>query len=127
MHSTPVYISNKHKVFDVKGFVPKEAIIDTGASKAMCSLRFAAAIGIDIPSVQRGTEYITASGNVKRPLGVTRQKLKFTLGRGSTNSCTIELHVTVVDTTAYDMLLGIEFMRAFNGVYDSYTELFSYR
>ena len=33
----------------------------------------------------------------------------------------------MVDTTAYDMLLGMEFMRAFNGVYDSYTELFSYR
>ena len=23
VHSTPVYISNKHKVFDVEGFVPK--------------------------------------------------------------------------------------------------------
>ena len=93
----------------------------------MCSKRFAAAIGIDMPSLHRGQEYITANGNVESPLGVTQQKLKFTLGRGSTNSCTVELHVTVVDTTAYDMLLGMEFVRAFNGAYDSYTELFSYR
>ena len=127
VHSTLVYISKKHKVFDVEGFVPKESIIDTGASKAMCSKRFAAAIGIEMPSLQPGTEYITAGGNVERPLGVTRQKLKFTLGRGSTKSCTLELHVTIVDTTAYDMLLGMEFVRAFNGVYDAYTELFSYR
>ena len=64
------------------------------------SKRFAAAIGIEVPSLQPGTEYIAASGNVERSLGVTRLKLKFTLGRGTTNSCEVELQVTIVDTTA---------------------------
>ena len=51
VHSTPVYLTNTSKVFDVEGFVPKESIIDTGASKPMCSLRFATAIGIEVPSL----------------------------------------------------------------------------
>ena len=127
VHSTPVYLTNTSKVFDVEGFVPKESIIDTGASKPMCSLRFATAIGIEVPSLQQGDKYVTASGNVEKPLGVTRQKLKFTLGRGTTNMVIVELHVTIVDTTAYDMLLGMDFMRAFNEFYDSYTEPFTYR
>ena len=46
VHSTPVYLTNSERVFDVEGFVPKECVIDTGASKAMCSKRFAAAMGI---------------------------------------------------------------------------------
>ena len=35
--------------------------------------------------------------------------------------------VTVVDTTAYDVLLGTEFIRAVKGSYCSYTEKFTYR
>ena len=127
VHSTPVYLTNTSKVFDVEGFVPKESIIDTGASKAMCSLRFATTIGIEMPSLQQGDKYITANGNVEKPLGVTHQKLKFTQGRGTANSASVELQVTVVDTTAYDMLLGMDFVREFNGVYESYTEKFSYK
>ena len=34
---------------------------------------------------------------------------------------------TVVDTTAYDVLLGMEFMKVVKGVYDFYTEKFIYR
>ena len=114
VHSTPVYLTNTSKVFDVEGFVPKESIIDTRASKAMCSLHFATAIGIEVPSLQEGDKYITASGNVEKPLGVTHRKLKFTLGRDTTNTASVELQVIVVDTTAYDMILGMDFIRAFN-------------
>ena len=39
----------------------------------------------------------------------------------------VHLHVTVVDTTAYDVLLGTEFMAAVRGAYDIYTEMFTYR
>ena len=35
--------------------------------------------------------------------------------------------VTVVDTTAYDVLLGMEFIRAVKGSYCSYTKKFTYR
>ena len=32
---TPVYIDNTHGVLDIEGYVPKEAILDTGATKVM--------------------------------------------------------------------------------------------
>ena len=43
---TPAYIDNTHGVLDVEGYVPKEAILDTGATKVMLSQRFAAAMQI---------------------------------------------------------------------------------
>ena len=37
------------------------------------------------------------------------------------------MYVTVVETTSYDILLGIDFLSAFGGAYDTYTEMFKYR
>ena len=34
-HYTPVYLDTKTGVLDVEGYVPKEAILDTGATKVM--------------------------------------------------------------------------------------------
>ena len=59
--------------------------------------------------------------------GTTKSKLKLTLGRGTNHLCVVELDATVVDTTAYDVILGMEFVVAVMGAYDAYTELFTYR
>ena len=88
---------------------------------------FAAAMGMTSHSLQRGVEFVTASGAIELPLGKTKTKLKLTLGRGTNNLCVVELHATVVDTTAYDVILGMEFVVAVMGAYDAYTELFTYR
>ena len=37
------------------------------------------------------------------------------------------MFVTIVNTTAYDVLLGMEFMTAVGGAYDAYTEKLKYR
>ena len=70
---------------------------------------------------------MTASGAIEMPLGTTNTKLKFTLARGTDHEHVVELHATVVDTTAYDVILGMEFVAAVRGAYDAYTELFTYR
>ena len=85
VHITPVYLDNIDKVLDVEGYVPTETIIDTGASKSMCSKRFVAAMSIGMEQLHRGEQYVTASGAVERPLGMTKKKLKFRLGRGTDN------------------------------------------
>ena len=61
------------------------------------------------------------------PLGITAAKLKFTPARGTDHECVVELHAIVVDTTAYDVILGMEFVAAARGAYDAYTEQFTYR
>ena len=61
--------------------------------------------------LHRGEAFVTASGAVERPLGITRTKLKFNLGNGPDKPCVVEMAVTVVDTVAYDVLLGMEFIR----------------
>ena len=124
---TPVYIDTKSGILDVEGYVPKEAILDTGATKVIVSKNFAAAMAIHAVSLAKGTKFVTASGAVEVPLGVTYSTIEFTLGRGTNHALSVLLHVTVVDTTAYDVLLGIEFMTAVRGAYDSYTEMFTYR
>ena len=84
-------------------------------------------MSVGAEQLHRGEQYVTASGAVERPLGMTKKKLKFRLGRGTDNPCVVELSMTVVDTIAYDCLLGMEFIRAVKGSYDSYTEKFIYR
>ena len=124
---TPAYIDNKKGVLDVEGYVPKETILNTGAAKVMLSKTFAAAMNINAQALSRGTDYITASGAIERPLGVTKNKVKFTFSRGTPQMWTVELEATIVDTTAYDVLLGMEFITAMCGAYDAYTEMFTYR
>ena len=124
---TPAYIDNTHGVLDVEGYVPKEAILDTRATKVMLSRTFAAAMQIKPNNLTRGVEYFTASGAVEMPLGVSRGKAKFTFGRGTPHMHTIWLFVTIVDTIAYDVLLGMEFMTAMGGAFYTYTETFKYR
>ena len=54
-HYTPVYIDTKLGILDVEGYVPKEAILDTGATKVMVSKNFAAAMAIHAVSLAKGT------------------------------------------------------------------------
>ena len=124
---TPAYVDNKNGILDVEGYVPKEAILDTGATKVMLSRTFAAAMQIHAANLNRGTEYVTESGAIEMPLGISKSKVKFTMARGTPQMCNILLFVTVVETTAYDVLLGMEFITAMGGAYDAYTEIFKYR
>lgn len=127
VHYTPMYIDNISGVLDANGYVPKETILDTGATKVMISKAFVAALKIDASATQRGGIYVTASGSVEQPLRVIKEKLKFTMGRNNIHKYTVELVATVVDTPVYDVLLGMEFIKAVKGAYDSYTETFTYR
>ena len=70
---------------------------------------------------------MTASGAIEVPLGVTYSPIEFYLRRGTPHAISVKLHASVVDTSAYDVLLGTEFMAAVRGAYDSYTEMFTYR
>ena len=126
IHCTPVYIDNRGGVLDVDGYVPKETILDTGASKVMISKAFATTLKINLDKMSKGGVFVTASGKVTASLGVTKDKLRFTLGRNTVHQFTVELAVTVVDTPVYDVLLGMEFVKAVKGVYDAYNETFTY-
>ena len=53
-------------MLDVEGYVPKEAILDMGATKM--SNNFAAAMAIHAVSLAKGTKFVTASGAVEIPL-----------------------------------------------------------
>ena len=92
-------MSNNDSILDVQGYVPKDTILDTGASKVMINKKFADAMGINAQQLQRGEGCITASGAIERPLGITKEKLAFTMGRGTDTLCVVDLTATVVDTT----------------------------
>lgn len=107
--------------------MPRETILDTGAEKVMLSKSFAAAMYVHEADLEKGFDFAAASGAVEEPMGVTKKKVVFTLSRGTPRECRVSLFVTVVDTTTYDALLGMKFMAAVRGYYDTYTEMFKYR
>ena len=55
-HYAPVYIDTRQKMLDVEGYVPKEAILDTRATKAMLSKNFATVRQINSNNLGRGAE-----------------------------------------------------------------------
>ena len=126
-HYTPVFLYTENGALDANGYVPRETIIDTGASKVMFSKSFANAMGLDLNDLNDGAKFVTASGAVEHPLGSTKSKVMFTLARGTEQECKAAIYVTIVDTSAYDALLGMEFITAMGGAYDTWTELFKYR
>ena len=81
VHYTPVYLDNTGGVLDAEGYVPKDAIVDTGATKVFISRVFAAAINLRKYQLRQGDKYVTASGAVETPLGVSSEKLNLTLCR----------------------------------------------
>ena len=93
----------------------------------MLSKSFAAAMQVNSQTLRRGVEFVIASGAIEMPLGIIATKLKSTLARGTDHECMVELHATVVDTTAYDVILGMEFVATVRGAYDAYTKQFTYR
>ena len=82
----------------------------------MLSKTFTAAMEINAINIAKGDDFFTASGAVEMPLGVTHGKVKFTFSRGTPHMLSVWLLVTVVDTTAYDVLLGTEFKAAMRGI-----------
>ena len=125
-HYTPVFLYTEDGTLDANGYVPRETIIDTGASKVMFSKSFANAMGLDLNDLNDlndGAEFVTASGAVEHLLGSTKSKVMFTLARGTEQECKAAIYVTIVDTSAYDALLGMEFITAMGGAYDTWTEL----
>ena len=91
IHYTLVYIDNKNGVLDVEGYVPKEAILDTGATKFMLNKTFAAAMEIKAINLARGAKF------AQMPLGVIHGKVRFTFSRGTSHMFNIWLLVTVAD------------------------------
>ena len=56
------------------------------------------------------------------PLGISNQKVEITFACGTPQMCSVGVFVTIVDTPAYDVLLGMEFIQARSGAYDSWRD-----
>ena len=65
----------------------------------MISKTFAAAMAIHAVALAKGTKFVTASGVVEVPLGETYAPVEFNLGHGTSHALSIDLLVTMVDTT----------------------------
>ena len=62
-------------------------------------------MGVSIDNLAQGEHFITASGSMEQPLGITI--INFTLMKGTDYEHQVGLPITVVDTLVHDALLGI--------------------
>ena len=120
-------LDNTKAILDVNNCIPQPVIIDTGAVCVMMSKRYAVAVGVNISTLVRGIEFITVDGALATSLGTTPHPLQFVLSRNTPTKHRLLVNASIIDTLAYDILLGMESIRATKGVYDSYTEQFTYR
>ena len=93
----------------------------------MMSKRYAVAVGVNLSTLVRGIEFITADGALASSLGTTSHPLEFVLSRKTPHEHILFVHASIIDTPTYDILLGMEFIRAARGMYDAYREQFTYR
>ena len=68
---TPAFLYTGGGALEINGRIPKDAIIDTGASKVFISTGFALYMGVSLDNLGAGENFITASGSMEQPLGVT--------------------------------------------------------
>ena len=66
-----VLLDNTKAVLDMNNCIPHQVIIDTGEVCIMMSKRYAAVVGINISTLVRGIEFITADGALATSLGTT--------------------------------------------------------
>lgn len=123
-YNTPTSFEKKTSVLDVEGYVPRDAILDIGAGKVMLCKEFAATMDSHAADLDQGVEFITAGGALEVPMGVAKKKVESVLSRGNPHEHRVSLHGIVVNTTTYDALLGVEFMGAVGGCYDTCIEMF---
>ena len=74
-----VLLDNSKAVLYVNNCIPQHVIIDTGAVCVMMSKRYAVAVGVNISTLVRGIEFITAHGALATSLGTTPHPLEFCL------------------------------------------------
>lgn len=84
------------------GYVPRDTILDSGALKVMVS-------------------------EVEVQMGVTRKKVEFVISWGTPREHQVSLQVIALNTTTYNALLGMEFLAAMGGGYDTYAEIYTCR
>ena len=93
----------------------------------MMSKRYAVAVGVNISTLVRGIEFITDDGALATSLGTTPHPVEFVLSRNTPAEHRLLVNASIIDTHAYDIILGMEFIRAAKGIYDAYTEQFTHR
>ena len=71
-HYSLAFLYNVDGVLHVEGYVLRETILDTGVSKLTLSKPSAAAMNIQATDLGKGVDFITASGVVEHPIGVSK-------------------------------------------------------
>ena len=74
-HATAVLLDNTKAFLYVNKCIPQQGIIDTGAVCVIMSKRYAVAVGVNISTLVRGIEFITADGALATSLGTTSHPL----------------------------------------------------
>ena len=84
----------------------------------MMSKRYAVAVGVNISTLVRVIEFITVDGAPATSLGTTPHPLEFFLSKNTPQEHRLLVNAAIIDTPAYDILLGIYLIRAARGAYD---------
>lgn len=79
------------------------------------------------PNLDRGPIFITANGQQNNSIGKIQRMLDMCLCKGSPAETNFMVHTVVVDTYAYDIILGSDFFGACLGAVDYFKEKFIWR
>ena len=121
---TAVFLDNTQRVLNVNKCIPHEVIIDTRTVIVMLTTKFAKALGVNFSTLTPGPDFVTAEGKEGAAMDTTPQPLEFVLSSGTHQELRVHLPAIIVDTNAYCAILGMEFISAVKGGYNSHTELF---
>ena len=120
-HWTPTTLPHPAGLLDINGCIPQYILLDTEAVTSMFSKAFATAISINVNTLTSDIPFLTARGALEEFMGVTKE-VNFTLARGTPLERRKYSKATVVDTTAYCALLGMDFVARVGGVIDTCDE-----
>ena len=97
---------------EIQGFVPKIAVVDSGAARIILGKKFAENIKLCGKEMLRPAgAFLTASGEEVTGLMKTMHCLEITLAKGTKQETKIQAKCLISETDVYDVLLGMDFLK----------------
>lgn len=112
-------------MLEIEGFVPKIAVVDSGARGIILGKTFAKNIPLCHESMLTPVgAFLTASGEEVTGVMKITHTLSFILAKGTVGETRITAEVLISETDVYDVLLGMDFFGATFGFVYPFTSEF---
>ena len=120
-------IDNHSGICHINIKFPMKPVIDSGAQNTMIGITYRKTLNITDDDLRPGSQYTTASGDIRTSMGSTKAKFPIILGAGTPNPTIVWIELHLSPSKDLDLLLGTIFIATLGGCIDTQAKKLLYR